>query len=515
MSSGQRLTRSIASNWLHLALNIGVSFFLSPFVVNALGGVYYGIWAVTMQFTGYLYLLDFGVRESVVRYTAKYRARQQAAKLNDVLTTAFAVYIPITLACVLLTMLCAWGVPRWFNIDAAYAGEARWAVIFTGLTIAQTFFFNVFTGVLQGLHRFDIMNATGMATTLLRTGLIVWFLQRGYGIVALAAIQLFVALLAGTINASIALSKLRSAGMRYRVTWLPRRRLMALARRIFGYGFYVLVNNVAQKINYASDAIVVGLFMPISAVTYYAIAGSLVEYLRSLITSTAQVFSPMSSQLHALRQHDALGKMLIKGARLTVIITLPIAVTYTLLGTEFIGLWMGDEFKDRAGEVLGVLGFTQILAAPHYVISSVLYGMSQHRSIALLRVGEATAKLTLSIVLVKSLGIMGVALGTAISHAALVLFILPVMICRRLALSLWTYFIGVYRGPLLAVMPFVAGAWLASKHLPAGNLLLFFLQVGALSALYVPCVYLLALERDEQAMVRNALAKLRPRASAD
>ena len=50
-----------------------------------------------------------------------------------------------------------------------------------------------------------------------------------------------------------------------------------------------------------------------------------------------------------------------------------------LLGNDFIGLWMGEQFK--TGPVsLALLGFTQILAAPHYVFSSVLYGMSQHRS---------------------------------------------------------------------------------------------------------------------------------------
>lgn len=49
--------RGIASNWVGLALAIVVSFFMSPFVVNKLGSIYYGIWALTLQFTGYLNLL--------------------------------------------------------------------------------------------------------------------------------------------------------------------------------------------------------------------------------------------------------------------------------------------------------------------------------------------------------------------------------------------------------------------------------------------------------------------------
>ena len=70
------LLRSLASSWLGLAVGIVVSFFLSPFVVNKLGSTWYGVWAVASQFVGYLYLMDFGVRESVVRYTSKYAARR-------------------------------------------------------------------------------------------------------------------------------------------------------------------------------------------------------------------------------------------------------------------------------------------------------------------------------------------------------------------------------------------------------------------------------------------------------
>ena len=96
--------------------------------------------------------------------------------------------------------------------------------------------------------------------------------------------------------------------------------------------------------------------------------------------------------------------------------------------------------------------------------------------------------------LVKQLGLIGVAIASAASHAALVLFILPGMICRRLSLDVWRYFMGVYRGPLLAAVPFVAGALLVKRYVPAGNLLVFFVQVGALSVLYLASVYLFALD---------------------
>lgn len=512
MASSNNTTRSIATNWIALAVNIVASFFLAPFVVNKLGNVYYGIWAVTMQFTGYLYLLDFGVRESVIRYTSKYVARAQPRKLDDVLSTALLIYTPVTMLCLVLTGLCLWGMPYWFNIEPQYHVEARWAALFVGLTIAQTFLFNVFSGVLQGLHRFDIANLLGIGLGLIRVALIVVLLNQGYGLIALSAIQFGIAIASGVLLMVVALALLRKSGTPFHFVWLTRRRFTALGKRVLGYGFYVLVNNVAQKVIVSSDAIIVAVFLPIASVTYYAIAGNLIEYLRTFVVSAAQIFNPLTSQLHASRQNEKIGRLMITGAKLTVLMTLPIVTSYVVLGREFIGLWMGEQFMGPAGDVLIVLALTQVLSSPHYIISSVLYGISKHRPLAFLRIGEAVGNLILSIILVQRLGLVGVALGTIIPHVIVVLGIVPRMACRAVNLSVWKYLDGTYRGPLLAVLPCIAGAWLFRAYLPASNLLVFFVQVAVLVVVYGASVYVVALDSSERIFIKTLIAHRKPAA---
>lgn len=514
MVRSNNATRSIATNWVALAVNIVTSFFLAPFVVNKLGNVYYGIWAVTMQFTGYLYLLDFGVRESVIRYTAKYVTRVQPRKLNDVLTTSLIIYTPVTLGCVLLSAVCIWGMPYWFNIDPQYHTEARWAAFFVGLTIAQTFLFNVFTGVLQGLHRFDIVNVVGIGLTVIRVALIVVLLNHGYGLIALSAIQFSIAIASGVVITVAALRLLRKSGTPFHLAQLTRRRFSALAKRVLGYGFFVLINNVAQKVIIASAAIIVAVFMPIAAVTYYAIAGNLIEYLRTLVVSAAQVFNPLSSQLQAARRSEEIGHLMITGSKLSVLLTLPIATTYAVLGREFIGLWMGEQFMGPAGDVLIVLALTQILSSPNYVVGSVLYGISKHRELGFLRMGEAAGNLILSIILVQHFGLVGVALGAIIPHIVVVLGIVPRMACRTVNISVWKYLDGTYRGPLLATIPFVAGAFWFRAYVPASNLLVFFVQVAALVVVYAATAYAVALDSSERAFIKRLLLRGKPTATA-
>jgi len=515
MIRARNVVRSIASNWAMLGLNVVIALFLSPYVVNKLGSVYYGIWALTLQFTGYLFLLDFGVRESVIRYVSKYNARQKAGPLNAVLTTAVHIYVPITLICCALTALCAWGVPYWFDLDPALRAEARWTTLLIGGSIALTFIFNIYTGIQYGLQRFDLANGFGMIIVLLRTALIVWLLDAGYGIVALSAVQFGMTIVGGLMGVAIATYLLRKANLSFKLVKLAGKRRSALRKRVFGYGAYVLINNLGQKLIFASGAVVTAVMLPIAAVTPYAIAGSLIDNLRSLVSMTASVFNPVSSHLHALGRGDEVARVMRTGSKLAVFVALPIAMSFVVLGAEFIALWMGEEFRQPAGMVLLVLGLAQIISAPHFIVSSVLYGISQHRVIALIRISEGVLNLALSILFAWKFGVVGVALGMSIAHVISVGIVLPLRACRVVKLPLHSYYVATIVRPAIAIVPFTLAAIWLPTHYPASNLFVLLAQIaGLVVVLYVPSVFALGLDKEERAMVMRLLTRRPAQAAA-
>jgi O-antigen/teichoic acid export membrane protein len=499
--------RSIASNWAVLGLNIVISLFLSPYVVNKLGSVYYGIWALTLQFTGYLFLLDFGVRESVVRYVSKYNARKQPGPLNAMLTTAVHVYVPITIGCVLLTMLCAWGVPHWFDLNPAVVSEARWTTLLIGGSIAFTFIFNIYTGIQYGLQRFELANSFAIVVTLVRTAIIVWLLDSGYGIVGLSAVQFGMTIVGGLGVAWISMHLLRKANLTFKLVKLAPKRRAALRKRVIGYGWYVLVNNIGQKVIFASGAVVTAIMLPIAAVTPYAIAGGLVDNLRSLVSMTANVFNPLASHLHSLGRGSEVAAVMRSGAKLAVLIAIPVAISFVIIGDTFIALWMGEEFRQPAGMVLLVLAISMIVSAPHFIVSSVLYGISQHKVIALVRIGEAALNLVLSVVFAYQWGVVGVALGMTVAHVISVGIVLPLRARHVVKLPLGSYYVATVVRPALAVAPFALLLLWLRMHNEAHSLLMLFTQIGVLLVVYAPSVYFVGLDDDERALVRRLISR--------
>lgn len=508
MSIASTVFRNVASNWVGLLLNLVITFFLSPFVVNTLGSVYFGIWALTMQFTGYLFILDFGVRDSIVRYTARYRGLKQRHKLNRLLTTSLAIYAPIALTATAVTAIGVAGFPHWFNISEEHVTEVRISLGLVGLTLAQGFLFNGFAGVLQGLQRFDVTNVIGVAGSVLRAALVVAALKMGYGIVGLAAVQFALSVAGSLLTTHYALLFLRREGLDFRPVWTTGRRGRALVRRIVGYSAYVFINNIAGKVIFSTDAVVIGIFLPVSSVTYYAIAGNLVGLLRAMVTATVWVLMPLVSHYAALRQFDDVRVLLIRASKTALLVALPLCVGFIVLGRDFVALWMGEEFAPLAGEVLVILAVAEIFSSPQQAMSAVLMGLNRHRVMALLRVAEAAVNLGLSVWLVKRLGLAGVALGTAIPSIVAVTVVLPMMVCRVVGLPVRTYLLRAYAGPTLAILPFAAGSLCIAAWWPPTTLLVFFAQMGVLSLVYMAGVYAVALTKEERALADSQILRV-------
>jgi len=513
-STASRVFKNIASNWLGLLINIVVSFFLAPFVVNHLGADMYGIWAVVMQFTGYVYLMDFGVRDSIIRYTAKYRATQNVLALRRILSVALILYSIVFLFGMLFTSVISFVLLGFINISSVHMADAQIALFLMGANISVSFLFNIYGGLLQGLQRFDVSNVIGVIFGLLRAATVVVVLNGGGKVVELAGIQVWFTLLGGIITVIAAQILMRREGLSIRPIHMTARKFRVLLRLVSGHSTYVFINNIGQKLTFATDALIISVFLPIASVTYYAIAGNLISYLITLVASTAQVFNPVASHYAVQNDKAGLRTLMLRSARLNLFIGLPIVGTYILLGDIFVRLWMGEEFVEKAYEVLMVLGFAQILSFPHHTIASILYGIGQHRTLAFLRMAEGLINLALSILLVKSIGLIGVAIGTAIPHTIIFGIILPVYACRLLGIPWWQYVQKSLVGPLLNLIPFSFAALAVREYLVPSNLMVFFLLVGGLSLLYLITGYRLCLLQEERNIVRAYVSRFIPTGSS-
>jgi O-antigen/teichoic acid export membrane protein len=454
------IAKSVVSNWSSLTLNVLVAFWMTPFVVHHLGDTSYGIWALVLQLTGYMGVVDVGLRSALVRFVSRFQAQGDQEALDRLLNSTFTVYAMMAPLCFVVAGLVArFGLPH-MHIPAQMLGVARLTVFIAAGCIACDFIFATSHASLAGFSRWDLINSVWIPVLLVRTALSVVFLEMGFGLVTLAIIQFGVTL----GGYSVELFILRHLLPKYRFKWTAPH--MVHMRPIMEHGWYSFLLSFANRINYQVDSVVIAVFLPIEQVTYYVIGLRLVEYLRDVLNSTTMIFAPMVSSFEAVGETHRVANTLIRGTKYSLFVAFLGAGGLLGLGPDFIRLWMGPKFGDLSGMVVIIMAIGVIGSCTQFASGQVLFGLSKHRLNVNWTFVESILNLGLSLGLVHRYGILGVAAGTAIANIIIRGWLYPRAFLAALDVPGKTY---LAHGVLPAVTPamcFLGGVALYRHFLP-------------------------------------------------
>jgi O-antigen/teichoic acid export membrane protein len=485
MSRARRIAQNVLSNWLSLAIATVVSFFLSPFVVHRLGNVVYGVWVIIASLVAYMNLLDLGLQSAVIRFVSKGIAQENHEEAGQTISGALWIRLWISLAIVCAGLVFSVGFNHIFVIPAALQTAARIAVLVSVATVAMNLWCGVFRGVLVALHRYDLTSTVSIVQTSVRALGIVLLLRSGYGILALVLWDLCTSI-AG--NAAI-------ISLCFRI--YPRLKIVfnrpdrTTLHRLWNYSSYVFLINLAVQVVYYTDNLVVGAFLSPAAVTLYAIGGIVIGYARQIVGSMTTTFAPLASTFEAEGKYDDIQRLLIHGTRAALVVSLPIEIALFFRGQTIIRLWMGEQYAHSSATVMKILLLSVVFSSANATSGGIVYGMEKLKRVAFWAVAEGAANLTLSIILVRQIGIYGVAWGTTIPSVIIELLLWPRLVCRLVAIPVRTYLWQTWFRTALAVIPFAAGCAAAERFWPASNLPAFFLQIAALLLLLPPAVALI------------------------
>lgn len=476
-----QIIKNVGSSWFALGINILVGIFLSPFILHRLGDTAFGIWVLIFSVTGYYGIFDFGIRSSIIRYVSKYTATRDVEEVNRLINTAIVTYTGIGVASVLITMLGCVYVDRWFHIAPEFQSTARWLLFMVGISVALSFPLGVFGGMLEGLQKFYVLNWTNIISSLLRVVLIVFFLNRGYGLLTVALITVALPLAAGVVRGFIALWELPVSFSRRYVD-------RDAFRQMANYSGITFMIIVASRLRFKTDALVIGTFLSSAAITYFYAGSRLVDYAGEVVSSLAQIFVPMSSQSDAAGNMDRLRKIFVAGNRTCAFTTLPITAVFIILGKSIIEVWLGKKYVEQGYAVLLILVVPYTLMLVQSASTRILFGMGTHGTLAVVTLIEGVANLVLSILLVRPFGIVGDAIGTAIPLAGTFLLFMPFHLCSRLGIRIMTYLRLAYVLPLLLCMPMVIVLLLMQRWFVAHSYRQLAVQLLAGGVVYAACV---------------------------
>lgn len=504
-SQAKLIFQNVSMNYLVTGTELLIGIFMLPFNVAHLGQSAYGLWILVASVTVYFSMLDLGYGVAQVRFAAKYRAQGDARAINEIASTMFCVFSAVGLVTLAAAILISLNLQRIFPLTADQARTGQIVLLFLSAYVALGFPFSVFGGVVNGFQRQYMNGIVAFITAITVAVVNVIVLMSGYGLAELVAATTAVRILsyfAYALNAYRVFPELR-----IRLKFFQRDRL----REITGFSVFILIIDLANKLNYSTDALVVGAFMGTAAVAIWAVAQRLIEIVQRITDQLNAVLFPVVVDSSTVQRLDRLQKILIQGTRLSLAMVVPLATVLGLLARPLVLIWVGPQFAGSVN-VIYILSIVVALRVGNSTSAVILKGSDLHKFLAFANLSMALGNLILSVLLVRSYGLVGVAIGTLIPMIVMAMFVVFPKACRRVELSVWTV---VRRSVWPAIWPAIVmgGFVLVTRSRVAGSWSMLFMQAMAAAAIYAGLFLLFAISRDERDWYFNKVKEVFRRGS--
>lgn len=432
-------------------ISVAISFVITPFLIRTLGDARYGTWSLIAQVTGYYGLLDFGVRGAVAYYAASLLAKDEDDDVSRLASSAFWGLSVIALGALVFGAVLMVYFPTWFETGGVASGEIRGALAIVTISLALTLPFDVFSAIVNGCRRPDILSGLDVALRIAKSIVMVIVLSNGGGLVALAVIALGGKIITWIVLAGISKRYVPT------LTLNPGLFERAWLRKVLSYGSRNFVINISLAVIHRLDYVLIGTFLGVRFVTFYSIGKMMTGYVSRACSNVTRAFTMHFAHHAARNEVDRLRELFLTGARISGLFAALLTGYVLAFGTPFVRLWLGPEYvtgpwKERTDVVLAILLVGQAPRLFQSISWQLLFGTRRVNFLMWLQVGEAIANLALSLALVKPLGMPGVALGTFFPLLVSNTWVLPRYVLREIELSRRDYFSRGIGRPLVVAL---------------------------------------------------------------
>ncbi len=338
-ASALRIVRSSLLNLVGLGAPLLLALFAIPVLVAGLGDARFGLLTLIWALVSYLGLFDLGLGRALTLRLASVLGRGEDEQVGPLCGSGLAMTAGVGLFAGLVLLVAAPWAPVLLS-GLPDAAEAKTCLQLLALALPFAIVTSVLRGMLEARGSFGIVNVLRLllgAWTF--AGPVLVLELAGPDLVAIAAVLVLGRLLGTLAHAWAAWRVLPQ--MRGRLAWRADAGMDLLRS-----GGWLLLSNVLGPLMGLADRFIVGVFVPMAALAYYATPQEVVMKLWIVPGALSAVLFPaLAAQIAAQQQVARLCRQSLLGL---VVVLLPITLGLATFAHPLLSLWLGDRFAGEA-----------------------------------------------------------------------------------------------------------------------------------------------------------------------
>lgn len=339
LSSGKQLKIGAMLSYLAIGINIISALIYSPWMLSKIGSGNYGLYTLASSLIN-MFMLDFGISSAVSRFVSKYRAEGQQEKINQLLGVVYKLFFAISAMVSVVLIVIYFFIDRIYlsltaeeleKFKVVYIMAATYSVVSFPLSATVN-------GVLNSYEKFIQVRLSDVVHKITTVTLIVVALLLNYGLYALVAITA-----AGNLAFLLIKYLLIKASTPVKVDikyWDK-----ALLKEIFGFSVWILMNSICSRLIMNICPNILGITAGTLAITIFGFASTIEGYSYTFANAIDGMFIPRIARI-AYKDGNVKNilPLMIKVGRFQYHLVGLIVVGFSIVGKDFITLWIGKEY---------------------------------------------------------------------------------------------------------------------------------------------------------------------------
>ncbi|WP_236150614.1 lipopolysaccharide biosynthesis protein [Weissella soli] len=395
--------------YLNVFVKNGVLLIYTPFLIHLVGNVSYGTYQLTTQIVNTLSILALGFSGAYVKFYWEYKSKSdtEVNLLNGIYIIFFSFVAVMSLIIGSLFIFNAKVFfSRTFNDGQLHVLTFLMAIMV--VNIALTFISTVFDSFITANQKFVFQQSRILLSTLLQPLLSIPMLLLGAGIKSVVIVQTLITVLFLVLNVRYAVSKLR---MRFSFS----KKQKSMLKAIMAFSGFIIINDVVDVINNNFPGMIVGSILGPVSVAIYSVAIQIRTIFFQLSISISSVFSPQINKMVSNGVDDeSLSKLMTDVGRIQFTVLSFVLGGFVVGGQYFIRLWAGSEFSLSYWMVL-LMVFPVLVPLSQNVGIEIQRAKNLHHFRSWVLALFAFINILLTIILAKSIGVLGAVIGYVIS----------------------------------------------------------------------------------------------------
>jgi O-antigen/teichoic acid export membrane protein len=328
--------------------------------MHHLGTDRFGVLTIAWSVLAYFSLFDFGLGRAVTVLAAEKIGANRQFEVAPLAWTALSIMAVLgTLAGLFASAGSPLLIRYVFQVPPELQSESIVACTLLGLSLPFVIVTTGLSGILAGVERFDVLNQLrmpqGALSFMAPWAVALWYPTLSAVVAVMVLVRIFFCFIYLFYCMRVIPDLSRHVGLQKR-----------FIRPLLNCGGWMTVSNVVGPVMIYFDRFLIGAWLSVAAVAYYATPHEAINRLLVVPISISAVLFPAIA--HALEKSvTQAAKLFVRAMDLTTAIFFPVAAFAIMFANEVLTLWLGASFAQHSFRIFQLLmigvfvnGFAQL-----------------------------------------------------------------------------------------------------------------------------------------------------------